>query len=96
MNTDIILSKLKENPALSVLGGTVLLVLIAPSLFRIKNKRRRRRSVPTRTKRRRARTRINKPAVKRRSSYKKGAKKPWQVKGSIAAKRHMARLRRMK
>lgn len=35
---------------------------------------------------------------KTRRVYTKGgkAKKPWQIKGSLAARRHMARLRKMK
>lgn len=56
----------------------------------------------------RRRRRARKPATvsrgakrylrKTRRVYTKGgkAKKPWQVKGSLAAKRHMARLRKMK
>lgn len=56
----------------------------------------------------RRRRRARKPATvsrgakrylrKTRRTYTKGgkAKKPWQIKGSLAAKRHMARLRKMK
>lgn len=34
------------------------------------------------------------PVTRRRITRRKGAKKPWQIKGSLAARRHMAQIRR--
>jgi hypothetical protein len=41
--------------------------------------------------------RRNRPAVRRKQYTKDGkAKKPWQIKGSEAARRHMRRIRQMR
>jgi hypothetical protein len=82
-----------------LIAGGILIVVIflffrrsVMRLFRGRTVRRRRnrtlpRSVGTRR-------RKNKAPVKRSANGK--VKKPWQVKGSEAARRHMAKIRRMR
>lgn len=72
------------------LSLAALVALFAIKKFIKPNRRRTRRRTVTRGARR---------YLKRtRRQYTKGgkAKKPWQIKGSLAAKRHMARLRKMR
>lgn len=89
-----IIDWLKANKILAI--GAAALLFLAPKLFRTTRRRRRRTqtySVPTRRRSRVSIRRRNKPAAKRTG---KKAKKAWQVKGSLAARRHMARLRKMR
>jgi len=78
---------LKNNKMIAIIGAAVIVFLVfGKKLFRAAPRRRRHVSA-------------SKPYVRRRTvkrSYTAGgkAKKPWQVKGSLAAKRHMALLRR--
>ena len=75
--------------ALGILAAVV--ILFFPKIFRTSRRRRRRnRTLPRSVgmyKRRRT-----------RKAYTKGgkAKKAWQIKGSEAARRHMAKIRRMR
>lgn len=95
-----IISWFKENKLLGFGIGAAIVLLFFPGLMRRRTRRRRSRTIyaPV-TRRRRARVRIrrNKPAVRRRS-YSRGGKKKkaWQIKGSLAARRHMARIRKMR
>jgi len=77
---------------LSILG----MVLALPTMF--KRPRRRRKVRPVRySSRRRRKTRSGKPIPRSVGTGKrKRAKQPWQVKGSEAARRHMAKLRKMR
>ena len=69
--------------------GLVAVIFIIPKLF--KKAPRRRRHIPRSAGRRiPIRARRNKPAMT--SGGKR--KKPWQIKGSLAARRHMAQIRR--
>ena len=96
--TDIfnkVLAWVKSNMWLSIGIGLVAIILFFPRLLRMGTTRRRRRvvhHVATRIRRR-----IYKAPVKRtKRNYAKGGtrKKPWQIKGSLAAKRYMAAIRR--
>lgn len=80
---------IKNNKTIAIIGGlAIFFLLFGKKLFAA-------------TVRRRHRT-VSRPAYVRRKTAKRSytsggkAKKPWQVKGSDAARRHMARLRRMK
>lgn len=93
---------LKANPLIA--GGVILgaILLFFPKILkgifggstRVRHRRRiaTRRSNPVHRRNvRRAITGSSRPRIRRRN---KGAKKPWQVKGSLAAKRHMALIRK--
>lgn len=88
---DKLIAWIKENKILAIVGAGIVTLLFFPKLLRGTARRRRRRlSTVGRsygTRRRRTTT---------RRQYTKGgrAKKPWQIKGSLAARRHMARIRR--
>jgi hypothetical protein len=81
-------SKLKSfyegNKVLALIITGVVLVMFTPlgKMFRGTSRRRRRKAVRV----------VYKPRTRRRITIK--AKKPWQVKGSLAAKRRMAQIRR--
>jgi hypothetical protein len=89
MNTffQSVINWIKANMLLAIgIGVGVLLFLFRKKIFhtrRLVHHRRLPRSVGTR---------------RRRKVYTKGgkAKKPWQIKGSEAARRHMAHIRRMR
>lgn len=88
---DKIIAWIKGNIWLAIGGAAVITLLFFPKLFKGRTTRRRRRLATTGrsygTRRRRSAT---------RKQYTKGgkAKKPWQIKGSLAARRHMAQIRR--
>lgn len=90
------IEKVKEWFTANKTVGIALAGIIALFLFKkmMKPARRRRRARKPATVSRGAKRYLRKT----RRTYTKGgkAKKPWQVKGSLAAKRHMARLRKMK
>jgi hypothetical protein len=107
MNLTSIMTWIKSNLLISIGVALVAVVLLFPKLFKgllgsLPRKRRRgtriygRPSIrrPTRSTVSRIRTigRIRRPGLRRR----KGAKKPWQIKGSLAARRHMALIRKRK
>ncbi len=98
MNLINIIVQIKSKPVYMLLGSAILLMLVAPGVFRGSRRHRRRRgalSLPVRRSRRKRS--VLAPVTKyRRRSRAKGAKKPWQIKGSEAARRHMAKLRRMR
>lgn len=80
---------IKNNKTVAIIAGAAIVLLIFGKKLFSSSARRRRRIIPRSV------------GVRRRTarrSYTAGgkAKKPWQVKGSEAARRHMARLRRMK
>lgn len=79
-----ILTWVKENKMIAIAGGAILLLFLLPKLLR-------------KTYRRKRRAKIIASPVRRRK-YNKAApgKKPWQIKGSLAAKRRMAQIRRQK
>lgn len=82
---------LKNNKLVAgILAGLVVLLIFGKKLFKAAPRRRRRHYAAAPVHRRRH---LSVRSTRRRT---KGAKKPWQVKGSEAARRHMARLRRMR
>jgi len=85
-----IMAWIKSNVWLSVGIALVAVLVFFPKLLRVTATRRRRRSTyrPV-TRRRRTTTR-----PKRKYSKGGTTKKPWQIKGSLAAKRYMAKIRR--
>lgn len=93
---ETIINWIKANKVLAMAAGAVI-ALFALRKFMKPTRRRRRRTVSTGA-RRYLRRSSGRPRVRTKRVYTKGgkAKKPWQVKGSLAAKRHMARLRKMK
>lgn len=96
MALDNIINEIKSKPVYMLAGSAILLLLLAPKIFKAKRKRRRVSSLPGRRYVRRRSAKRSAAPVRRK--YTKGGKtkKPWQVKGSRAAKLHMAKLRRMK
>ena len=88
--------------SLGILGAVVLFLF--PKVFKFpfsRNIRRRRNRIVNRSVTRRRRRRVIPRSVgirRKRKSYTTGGKrkKPWQIKGSLAARRHMAQIRRMK
>ncbi len=74
-----------ENKMIAIVIGAIAVLFFIPKLFRTVRRRKKR---------------INKsvPVIRRKRSYNKTAttKKAWQIKGSLAAKRRMAQLRKMK
>lgn len=83
----------KGNKVIAITAGA-LLALFAVQKFTSPARRRRRRTAAAAPRRRRTAA----PRKRAKRVYNKGgkAKKPWQVKGSLAARRHMARLRKMR
>lgn len=79
---------IKANKLLAVAIGGAALLMFFPKIMRFGRNtyRRRRRIIPRAV------------GMRRRKVYTKGgrAKRPWQIKGSLAARRHMAQIRRMK
>ena len=94
------IEKLKEWAGQNKVVALALAGLVA--LFVVKKMarrpRRRRRARPARYVRGVSRNGAGRKVASVKRVYTKGgkAKKPWQIKGSLAAKRHMAKLRRMK
>jgi hypothetical protein len=86
---------LKENKMIALIGGSIAVLLFFPKLLKPKRRRRRRRTAQTVTYRTRSGRRLPR-SVGTRKARSTGTKKPWQVKGSLAAKRRMAQIRRMK
>lgn len=86
------------NLGLAIAAIAGIIILFFPKLLGFgRRTRRRRRYVPVRVAhRRRSVIRRRIPRRTTRRSYTKGgkAKRPWQVKGSLAARRHMAQIRR--
>lgn len=89
---------IKSNPLVAAGAGLGLILLLPKLLKGTRSRRRRRVRVSYSPVRRRRTLRRAAAPVRRRRSYTKGgkAKKPWQIKGSPAARRYMARLRRMR
>lgn len=86
---------IKANWIIAIFGGIAVIILFFPRLLRGLfggRPRRRRRTVNTFVPR--SRGRRYKPAVQRSKNGR--VKKPWQIKGSEAARRHMAKIRRMR
>jgi hypothetical protein len=96
MALDNIINEIKSKPVYMIAGSAILLMMLAPKLFKAKRRHRRIKSLPAHRYRRRRSVKRSYGSVRRK--YTKGgkAKKPWQVKGSRAAKLHMAKLRRMR
>lgn len=87
-----IIEWLKVNKTLAI-AASVALVLI-PKIFK-PTRRKRRTTRPVSSPRSRKQ---NVSVSRRRKTYRPGKKqkKAWQVKGSIAARRHMARIRKLR
>jgi hypothetical protein len=87
---ETIMNWIKANKILAIIAGVIAAFFLLPKLLgSVRRRRTRRKYAPVRI------VRIkNKP----RKTYTRGgaAKKPWQIKGSLAAKRRMARIRKMK
>jgi hypothetical protein len=96
---DKIVTWVKGNLGIAIAAAAgIIVMLFFPKLLGIgKRTRRRRRYVPLRVvRRRRSAIRRSPPRRSVRRQYTKGgkAKKAWQIKGSLAARRHMAQIRR--
>ena len=91
-----IIEWVKGNKVVAIAAGALLALFAVKKLMKPK-RRSRRRTVSTGA-RRYLRKTAGRPRTKSKRVYTKGgkAKKPWQVKGSLAARRHMARLRKMR
>ena len=107
MNLSTLTTWIKNNLLISIGIGFVALLLLFPKIFKgiFGTKRRVRRrgtrivgraNVRRSPRRRNTVSRLRTIGRLRRpgTSRKKGAKKPWQIKGSLAAKRHMALIRK--
>lgn len=97
MDFSKIINEIKSKPVYLLLGPLLLLMIAFPSFFNSARRRRKRfikYSPVRRYGRRRKKRAVSKGPVKRRTGTK--AKKPWQIKGSKAARLHMAKLRRMR
>lgn len=94
---DKVIEWAKGNKWIALAGAGLLTLLFFPKMFRAPRRRRRRTTYAPVTTARRRRIRVNRTS-KPRKAYTKGgkAKKAWQIKGSLAAKRHMARIRKMR
>jgi hypothetical protein len=96
---DNIIAWIKANILLSIGILIAVVVILFPKVLKklFGTRRVRHHRVTTVPARRRSLPRSvglhrNRPSVKRSSKVKK----PWQIKGSLAAKRHMAQIRRMR
>lgn len=92
---DKIMVWVKSNMWLSIGIGLVAIILFFPKLLKFGATRRHRRTYTPVTTRIRRRT-YKAPVKRTKRSYAKGGakKKPWQIKGSLAARRYMAAIRR--
>jgi len=90
-----IVAFVKANLIIILIVVGVILIFF-PKMFRglLPRRRIRRRRIITQSTR--ARRRLPRSVGMRKSSPGGKAKKPWQIKGSEAARRHMAKLRRMR
>jgi len=91
------------NPIMAVVAAFAGVLLFFPRMFRSARRRRTRRAyrpaAPVRRRRRlfRSAAPVRRSAPRRKVYGKNGrAKKPWQIKGSRAARLHMAKIRRMR
>ena len=86
---ETVITWIKANKVIAIIAGAIL-ALFAMKKF-MKTTRKRRRKLPRSVGMNKI-TRARRP----RKQYTKGgkAKKPWQIKGSLAARRHMAQLRK--
>lgn len=92
---------IKNNKTIALILGAVAAMFVLKKGFKPQRRRRRtpRYVSVLQASRRRSASRRSAPRIRRaKRVYRKGgkAKKPWQVKGSLAARRHMARLRKMR
>jgi hypothetical protein len=105
MNLTTITTWIKNNLIISIVVGLVAILLFFPKLLKgllgsaPRRRRRPLRSAHSENIRRaiRAPRRRRRSLSPRRSTVRrkmKGAKKPWQIKGSLAARRHMALIRK--
>lgn len=86
-----IVNWIKANKLIAAVIALIAAFLFMPRLFgAVRRRRVRRKYAPVRV--------IKVKNRPRRKIYTKGgkAKKPWQIKGSLAARRRMAQIRRMK
>lgn len=94
---DKIMEWVKGNKWLAIAGAGIVALLFFPKILRAPRRRRRRTTYAPVTTARRRKIRVNRTARPRKEYTKGGkAKKAWQIKGSLAAKRHMARIRKMR
>lgn len=99
-----ILTWVKSNLILTIGILIAVILVFFPKMLRGLTGRRRIRHRPSYYSRRPAARRRSRRSLgpvhrsRQRKQYTKGgkAKKPWQIKGSIAARRHMAQIRRMR
>ena len=81
--------------AAAIVAGVVIILM--PSLFRSRPSRRRRNVLRIVNRPVRRRNTIRVRGAARRAYNKNGKqKKPWQIKGSEAARRHMRKIRQMR
>lgn len=88
---DKLMEWVKANPLIAAGVGLAVAFFLLPKLFKRSVRRRRRRIPRSVGIRRRRRT-----SVRRRYSKTGKALKPWQIKGSEAARRHMRKIRAMR
>lgn len=98
---DSIIKFITENKIIAAAIGFVALLLFFPRMFRQRRRARRRARVvayrtATRVARRSTRRTVRRATRTARRSSGRKAKKPWQIKGSRAAKLRMARIRRLR
>lgn len=91
MNLANIWEQIRARPVYMLLGGVILLMFLAPRLFRTPS-RRRRRPIGTGTASR-SKTKSRRSGTRKTGT--RAGKKPWQVKGSPEARAYMRKLRRM-
>jgi hypothetical protein len=92
-----IINWVKSNLYIAIGIGVALIAAIYFLFFKKSPRRRVRHHRPARVIYRRNRSLPRSVGMHRsrpRARRMKGAKKPWQIKGSLAAKRHMAQIRR--
>ena len=80
-----IMTWIGNNMVLAMVLGAVVALFVLKKVMKRTPRRRRRYSAPVKRYTRRTRRRYNKSVP---------GKKPWQIKGSLAAKRRMAQIRR--
>lgn len=99
---DKVMNWVKSNPLMAAGAGLLAIILFFPKIFRAARRRRSRRSYRPVVKYTRRRSLPRSVGLTRRGvprkQYTKGgkAKKAWQIKGSLAARRHMAQIRKLR
>ena len=91
---DSVMAWIKNNVWLSAGILAAVLLLFFPKLLKMTRRRTRRRVRPVAVRRRARRMKASQPRAKRNYNRGTAKKKAWQIKGSLAARRHMAQIRK--